>query len=199
MRRTEEEIEALIAELARLPGLGPRSARRAVLYLLTRRQEMMAPLAAQMARIAATVRDCRICGNLTMAELCPICTDPARDARTLCVVEDVGDLWALERAGLFRGRYHVLGGRLSALAHITPEDLRIPALVRRVAEEGVREVILALSATVEGQTTAHVVAEALAPTGVTVSQLAQGMPIGGEIDWLDEGTLAAALRARRRL
>ena len=193
------EIEALIALMARLPGLGPRSARRAVLHLLRRREQVMAPLAQAMARVAASARDCRICGNIGAGEVCGICADPARATGTVCVVEDVADLWALERAGLFKGRYHVLGGTLSALAHVGPEDLRIPALVDRIEAEGVTEVILALNATVEGQTTAHYIAEALAPTGVALSALAQGVPMGGELDYLDDGTLAAALAARRRL
>jgi recombination protein RecR len=194
-----DQIEALIGLMARLPGMGPRSARRAVLHLLRRRDQAMAPLAAALAQVAVAARDCRICGNVGTAEVCPICADPARANGTICVVEDLGDLWALERGGLFRGRYHVLGGRLSALAQTGPEELRIPELVDRIAAEGVDEVILALGATVEGQTTAHYIAEALAGTGVAVSALAQGVPIGGELDYLDDGTLAAALGARRRL
>lgn len=199
MARAPDEIEGLIAQMARLPGLGPRSARRAVLHLLRRREQLMAPLAQALARVAAQARDCRICGNIGTGEICAICADPARDAATVCVVADLGDLWALERSGTYRGRYHVLGGTLSALAQVGPEDLRIPELVARVAREGVAEVILGLGATVEGQTTAHYIAEALAPTGVALSQLAQGVPMGGELDYLDDGTLAAALGARRRL
>lgn len=199
MARAPDGIEALIAQMARLPGLGPRSARRAVLHLLRRREQAMAPLAQAMARVAAQARECRLCGNIGTDEICAICADPARATGVLCVVEDLGDLWALERGGLFRGRYHVLGGRLSALAQTGPEDLRIPDLVGRVAAEGATEVILALSATVEGQTTAHYIAEALAPTGVALSRLAQGVPVGGELDYLDDGTLAAALGARLRL
>jgi recombination protein RecR len=197
--RGPDEIEALIAQMARLPGLGPRSARRAVLHLLRRREQAMAPLAQALARVALAARDCRICGNVATTDICPICADPARATGTICVVEDLGDLWALERGGSYRGRYHVLGGRLSALAQTGPEDLRIPDLVARVAAEGATEVILALSATVEGQTTAHYIAEALAPTGVALSRLAQGVPVGGELDYLDDGTLAAALGARQRL
>jgi recombination protein RecR len=197
--KAPDEIEALIALMARLPGLGPRSARRAVLHLLRRREQAMAPLAAALARVAVAARDCRICGNVGTGEICGICADPARATGVICVVEDLGDLWALERGGQFRGRYHVLGGRLSALAQTGPEEMRIPELVARIAAEGVGEVILALGATVEGQTTAHYIAEALAPTGVAVSALAQGVPIGGELDYLDDGTLAAALGARRRL
>lgn len=199
MARAPDGIEALIAQMARLPGLGPRSARRAVLHLLRRREQAMAPLAQAMARVAAQARECRLCGNIGTDEICAICADPARATGVLCVVEDLGDLWALERGGLFRGRYHVLGGRLSALAQTGPEDLRIPDLAARVAAEGATEVILALSATVEGQTTAHYIAEALAPTGVALSRLAQGVPVGGELDYLDDGTLAAALGARLRL
>lgn len=191
------EIEALIDLMARLPGLGPRSARRAVLVLLKRRGALMAPLAQAMAQVAVSARDCRVCGNIGTADLCAICGDDRRATGEICVVEDVADLWALERAGVFRGRYHVLGGTLSALDAVGPEELRIPALIERVAEEGAREVILALNATVDGQTTAHYIADALAGTGVTVTSLAQGVPIGGELDYLDDGTLGAALRARK--
>lgn len=200
MAGTGDEIEALIALMARLPGLGPRSARRAVLHLLRRRTQLMEPLAQALARTAAHARDCRICGNIGAGEICAVCADPARAATgTICVVEEVSDLWAMERAGGYRGRYHVLGGTLSALQAVGPEDLRIPELVTRVAEEEVTEVILALNATVEGQTTAHYIAEALAPAGVAISALAQGVPMGGELDYLDDGTIAAALTARRRL
>lgn len=198
MTRGAPEIEVLIALMARLPGLGPRSARRAVLHLLRKRTLLMVPLAEQMARVAATTRDCRVCGNLGSADLCPICADPTRATGEICVVEDVADLWALEASGAFKGRYHVLGGTLSALDAIGPDELRIPDLVARISSEAATEVILALAATVDGQTTAHVIAEALAPTGVALSTLAQGVPVGGEIDYLDDGTLTAALRARRR-
>jgi recombination protein RecR len=191
------EIEALIDLMARLPGLGPRSARRAVLTLLKKRGSLMAPLATAMAQVATTARDCRLCGNIGTTDLCPICTDDRRATGEICVVEDVADLWALERAGVFKGRYHVLGGTLSALDAIGPDDLRIPALLARIREEGTREVILALNATVDGQTTAHYIADALATTGVTLTSLAQGVPIGGELDYLDDGTLGAALRARK--
>ncbi len=191
------QIEALIDLMARLPGLGPRSARRAVLTLLKKRGTLMAPLATAMAQVATTARDCRLCGNIGTQDLCPICTDDRRATGEICVVEDVADLWALERADVFRGRYHVLGGTLSALDAIGPDDLRIPALIARVRDEGTREVILALNATVDGQTTAHYIADALAPTGVTLTSLAQGVPIGGELDYLDDGTLGAALRARK--
>lgn len=192
------DLEALIALMARLPGLGPRSARRAVLHLLARRELLMAPLAEVMARAATNTRDCRICGNFATADVCGICADPTRSPTEICVVEDVSDLWALEQSGAFRGRYHVLGGTLSALDAIGPEELRIPDLVARVAADSVSEVILALAATVDGQTTAHVIADALAASGVHVSSLAQGVPVGGELDYLDEGTLTTALRARRR-
>jgi len=192
------DVETLIGLMARLPGLGPRSARRAVLHLLKKRDLIMAPLAETMARTAATTRDCTICGNLTGGDICAICADTARTRGGICVVEDVADLWAIEQSGAFRGRYHVLGGTLSALDAIGPEDLRIPHLVARVADEAVSEVVLALAATVDGQTTAHVIAEALAASGVQVSSLAQGVPVGGELDYLDEGTISAAMKARRR-
>lgn len=193
------DIEDLIALMARLPGLGPRSARRAVLALLKKRGPLMAPLAQAMAHVALTARDCTLCGNIGTEDLCPICADPRRATGEICVVEDVADLWAMERGGAFRGRYHVLGGTLSALDNVGPDDLRIPRLVARVGDEGVREVILALNATVDGQTTAHYIADALAASGVQVSSLAQGVPIGGELDYLDDGTIGAALRARRRM
>ncbi|MCB1408854.1 MAG: recombination protein RecR [Rhodobacter sp.] len=193
------EIEALIALMARLPGLGPRSARRAVLHMLKKRAVVMDPLVQALSRVAASARECRVCGNISDHDLCPICADQARATGILCVVEDVSDLWAMERAGGFRGRYHVLGGTLSALESIGPEVLRIPVLVERVRDEGLREVILALNATVEGQTTAHYIADSLAPTGVAVSALARGVPMGGELDYLDEGTIAAALAARQQL
>lgn len=199
MAEGSDEIQALIAQMARLPGLGPRSARRIVLSLIRRRTGQMAQLAAQMARVAETSRECSRCGNIGEAAICPICADPARANGELCVVADVADLWALERGRAFRGRYQVLGGTLSALDEIGPDELGIPRLVSRIAEEGVTEVILALNATVEGQTTAHYIAEALEPAQVTVTGLAQGVPIGGELDYLDDGTIVAALRARRRL
>jgi len=195
----ETGIEVLIELMARLPGLGPRSARRAVLVLLKKRGQLMAPLAQALAEVALTARDCRTCGNISTSETCPVCADQGRATGEICVVEDVADLWAMERGQVFRGRYHVLGGTLSALDAVGPEELGIPRLVARVAEEGVREVILALNATVEGQTTAHYLAEALAGTGAVVTTLAQGVPIGGELDYLDDGTIGAALRARRKL
>ncbi len=189
------EIERLMRLLARLPGLGPRSARRAVLHLLKKREALMLPLAEAITAAAAAVTPCGTCGNLDTIDPCAICRDPERDRQIICVVADVGDLWALERAGGFRGLYHVLGGTLSALDGIGPERLAIDALVARAATAG--EVILALAATVDGQTTAHYLAERLAPTGVAVSRLAHGVPVGGELDYLDDGTLAAALKARR--
>ena len=198
MTTAPRDIEQLIELMARLPGLGPRSARRAVLVLLKKRAAMMVPLAQAMAEVAITARDCTICGNIGSAEVCAICADPRRATGELCVVEDLSDLWAMERGGAFKGRYHVLGGTLSALDAVSPETLRIPALVARIASEGITEVILALAATVDGQTTAHYIAEVLGPTGVALTSLAQGVPIGGELDYLDDGTIGAALRARRR-
>lgn len=199
MAAPRDEIEGLIALMARLPGLGPRSARRAVLHLLRKREGQMAPLAAALAHVAQTARDCPECGNIAMGAACEICDNPARATGEICVVEDVADLWAMERGGAFKGRYHVLGGVLSALDAVGPDELGIPRLIERVRSEGAREVILALNATVEGQTTAHYIAEALEGTGATVSLLAQGVPIGGELDYLDDGTISAALRARRAL
>ena len=189
-------IEALLELLARLPGLGPRSARRAVLYLVRRRGQSLAPLAEAMARVAATARDCVTCGNLATGDECDICLDPRRANGQICVVEDVADLWAMERTQAFAGRYHVLGGTLSALDAVGPEDLGLPRLVDRIARDGVSEVILALNATLEGQTTAHYIADLLQGR-VTVSTLAQGVPVGGELDYLDDGTIGAALRARK--
>lgn len=193
------EIERLIALMARLPGLGPRSARRAVLAMVRRREVLLEPLAEALAAVAANVRECAICGNVATGEICAICADPARATGEICVVESVADLWAMERGGAFRGRYHVLGGVLSALDGVTPETLRIPELVARVGGEGTQELILALSATVDGQTTAHYIADEIRPTGARVTSLAQGVPIGGELDYLDDGTISAALRARRSL
>jgi recombination protein RecR len=193
------EIERLIALMARLPGLGPRSARRAVLAMVRRRHLLLEPLADAMAAVSAHVRECRICGNIATGEICAICADPERGSAEICVVESVADLWAMERSAAFRGRYHVLGGVLSALDDVGPEALRLPSLLARIGEEGVREVILALNATVEGQTTAHYIAELVEPTGVRISSLAQGVPIGGELDYLDDGTITAALRARRSI
>ena len=192
------EIERLIQLLAKLPGLGPRSARRAALVLLKKRESLLEPLGAAMRDAAAAIRNCEICGNLDTASPCSLCRDPRRDPSVLCVVEDVADLWALECADVFKGKYHVLGGALSALDGVTPEKLNLGGLVSRV-REGVEEVILAMNATVEGQTTAHYLMDALAPTHVKVTRLAHGVPVGGELDYLDEGTLSAAFKARRPL
>ncbi|MFC3057639.1 recombination mediator RecR [Paenirhodobacter populi] len=197
MSGARDEIEDLIALMARLPGLGPRSARRAVLHLIRKRAGLMAPLAQMMGHVADTARECAVCGNISTGEICDICADPRRATGELCVVEDVADLWAMERGHAFKGRYHVLGGTLSALEAVGPEELGIPKLLDRIGAEGVQEVILALNATVEGQTTAHYIAETLEPTGVRITSLAQGVPIGGELDYLDDGTISAALRARR--
>jgi len=198
MAGATREIEDLIALMAKLPGLGPRSARRAVLHLIRRRSTQLAPLAQAMAEVARTARDCVVCGNIGTAEICDICASEKRANGEICVVEDVADLWALERAGVFRGRYHVLGGTLSALDAVGPDELRIPGLLERVEAEGVTEIILALNATVDGQTTAHYIADRLEGR-VAVSSLAQGVPVGGELDYLDDGTITAALRARKRV
>jgi recombination protein RecR len=197
MADAPREIEQLIDLVARMPGLGPRSARRAVLALLKKREALMVPLAQSLAQVALNARDCTRCGNIGTTDICPICADPRRATGEVCVVEDVADLWALERAGVFKGRYHVLGGTLSALDNVGPEALRIPHLVDRVEAEGITEVILALNATVDGQTTAHYIADVLGDR-VAVTSLAQGVPVGGELDYLDDGTIGAALRARRR-
>ena len=191
------EIERLIALLAKLPGMGPRSARRAALALLKKREQLLTPLAQAMADAAARVKTCSTCGSLDTSDPCAICTDAGRDAALICVIEEVGALWAVERGQSFRGRYHVLGGLLSALDGRGPETLRVGALLQRAANGEVREVILALPATVDGQTTAHYIAERLGPSGVSVTMLARGVPVGGELDWLDDGTIAQALRARR--
>lgn len=195
--KSPDDIEALIALMARLPGLGPRSARRAVLHMLGKRGQVMRPLAQALETVALNARECSTCGNISAQDPCPICTDPRRANGEICVVEDVADLWAMERGGAFSGRYHVLGGTLSALDAIGPEELRIPQLASRVRVEKLREVILALNATVDGQTTAHYIAEALEGSGVQLTTLAQGVPIGGELDYLDDGTILAALRARK--
>ncbi|PJE31537.1 Recombination protein RecR [Pseudooceanicola marinus] len=192
------DIDALIEMLAKLPGLGPRSARRAVLQLVRKRELLLMPLADLMHEVAVNVRECTRCGNISEGPVCPICLDQKRANGELCVVEDVADLWAMERSGNFKGRYHVLGGTLSALDAVGPEELRIPDLVQRVEDEGVTEVILALNATIDGQTTAHYIADQLEGT-VRLTSLAQGVPIGGELDYLDDGTITAALRARKEL
>ena len=191
-----QEIERLIQLLAKLPGLGPRSARRAALALLKKRETLLEPLAEAMAKAASALKQCSLCGNLDTTDRCALCRDPLRETGIICVVEDVSDLWALERAAVFRGRYHVLGGALSALDGMTPERLNLPKLLERV-KAGANEIVLAMNATVEGQTTAHYLLDALEPFGVKLTRLAHGMPVGGELDYLDEGTLSAAFRARR--
>ena len=195
MTDTPRDIEALIDLMSRLPGLG--SARRAVLAMLKRREGLMAPLALALAGVALSARVCVRCGNIGTADICAICADPARVAGELCIVENVADLWAMERSRAFKGRYHVLGGTLSALDQVGPDELRIPALIERIAQDGIAEIILALNATVDGQTTAHYIADALGGLPVRITSLAQGVPIGGELDYLDDGTIGAALRARR--
>ena len=191
------EIEALAQALARLPGLGPRSARRAVLYLLKKREAALGPLLQALERVNENLSVCATCGNVDTTNPCGICADPRRDDRALCVVEDVPDLWALDKSRLFPGRFHVLGGRLSALDGVRPEDLGIDSLIARVSGGGIDEVVLAMNATLEGQTTAHYIAERLEAFPIRVTQLAHGLPVGGELDYLDEGTLAQALRARK--
>ena len=195
MTQGTKDIEGLIDLLAKLPGLGPRSARRAVLHLIKKRNLHLIPLAESLTRVGQTARECLCCGNIGTTDLCGICTDERRANGEICVVEDVADLWAMERSGMFRGKYHVLGGTLSALDAVGPEELRIPQLVTRIREENVTEVILALGATIDGVTTAHYIADQL--TGVKVTSLAQGVPVGGELDYLDDGTISAALKARR--
>ena len=192
-----QEIEHLIALMGRLPGLGPRSARRAVLTMIKKRSQLLEPLSRALADVSATVKECLQCGNISNAALCHICENPKRATGEICVVEDVSDLWAMERAASFQGRYHVLGGVLSALDGLGPEELRIPLLLDRVQGEQVTEVMLALNATIDGQTTAHYIADKLTGAGVRVTSLAQGVPIGGELDYLDDGTITAAIRARK--
>lgn len=191
------EIDQLTNALARLPGLGPRSARRAVLHLLKKREASLTPLLRALETVEAKLATCSICGNVDTSDPCGICTDTKRDTRSLCVVEEVSDLWALDRSRLFPGRFHVLGGRLSALDGVRPEDLHIDTLIARVSGGEIDEVVLAMNATLEGQTTAHYLAERLESHPVRITQLAHGLPVGGELDYLDEGTLAQALRARR--
>jgi recombination protein RecR len=198
MLRNDNPIERLIDLMARLPGLGPRSARRAVLHLIRKRALLLAPLAEAMAEVAQRARECLNCGNVGTSDICDICQNASRANGLLCVVEEVADLWAMERGQTFRGRYHVLGGTLSALDGVGPEDLRIPQLLRRVEAEGITEVILALNATIDGQTTAHYIADHL-EGHTALSSLAQGVPIGGELDYLDDGTITAALNARKPL
>ncbi|MFN3945530.1 MAG: recombination mediator RecR [Allosphingosinicella sp.] len=191
------EIDALAQALARLPGLGPRSARRAVLHLMKKRETALVPLLRALEVVAERLSTCSICGNVDTRDPCTICADPRRDPKLLCVVEEVSDLWALDRSRLFPGAFHVLGGRLSALEGVRPEDLSIDRLVARIAAGGIDEVVLAMNATLEGQTTAHYLAERLEGFPIRLTQLAHGLPVGGELDYLDEGTLAQALRARR--
>jgi recombination protein RecR len=191
-----KDIDALIEMMAKLPGLGPRSARRAVLHLIRKRSLLLTPLADSLQTVAATARECLNCGNVGTADICDICESVKRANGILCVVEDVSDLWAMERSGVFKGRYHVLGGTLSALDAIGPDELRIPRLIDRVTSEHITEVILALNATIDGQTTAHYIADLL-ENRVTLTSLAQGVPIGGELDYLDDGTITAAMNARK--
>lgn len=193
------DLQVLIDRLAKLPGLGPRSGRRVALHLLKSKTEKLHPLIEAMQMAAEKLTDCQTCGNLDTQNPCVICLDPKRDQTTLCVVEGVADLWAMERSASFRGRYHILGGTLSALEGVGPEDLRISSLVHRVQRHEVEEVILALNATVDGQTTAHYLMDQLAFTGIAISALAQGVPLGGELDYLDDGTLLTAMNSRRKL
>ena len=197
MSQAPKDIDALIELMARLPGLGPRSAHRAVLHLIKKRGQLLNPLAEALTIVGQTARECLNCGNIGTSDICGICESEKRNIGQICVVEDVADLWAMERAGVFKGRYHVLGGTLSALDDIGPDELRIPKLRDRVTSEGITEVILALGATIDGQTTAHYIADEL--RGVQVTSLAQGVPVGGELDYLDDGTITAALNARKSL
>ena len=197
MSQAPKDIDALIELMARLPGLGPRSARRAVLHLIKKRGQLLNPLAEALTIVGQTARECLNCGNIGTSDICGICESEKRNIGQICVVEDVADLWAMERAGVFKGRYHVLGGTLSALDDIGPDELRIPQLRERVTSDGITEVILALGATIDGQTTAHYIADEL--RGVQVTSLAQGVPVGGELDYLDDGTITAALNARKSL
>ena len=196
---SQSDIDHLIQLLSKLPGLGPRSARRATLYLISRRESLLTPLSAAMALAAENVKVCSQCGNLDVTDPCVICRDTKRDTSLLCVVEDVSDLWALERSEAFRGTYHVLGGTLSALDGIGPDELNIEALIHRVGDGGMMEVILALNATVDGQTTSHYLSDRLSEMGVKITRLAHGVPVGGELDYLDDGTLSAALNSRRTM
>jgi recombination protein RecR len=196
-RTSNSELDQLIQLLSKLPGFGPRSARRAVLHLVKKKDTLMKPLAASLASVAEHVHPCSSCGNLDVSDPCHICEDERRDKSTICVIEEVADLWALERAGSYRGLYHVLGGTLSALDGVGPDDLNIAGLIERAGEEGVQEVIIATNATVDGQTTAHYITDRLKNSGVSVSRLAHGVPVGGELDYLDDGTLTAALNSRQ--
>ena len=195
MTKSTHDLDNLIALLAKLPGLGPRSARRAVLHLIKKRNLVLIPLAKAMNKVGTTARECLNCGNIGTTDLCDICTNENRNIGQICVVEDVADLWAMERSGVFKGRYHVLGGTLSALDAIGPDELHIPKLIDRIRSETITEIILALGATIDGQTTAHYIADQL--PDVIVTSLAQGVPVGGELDYLDDGTITAALNARK--
>ncbi|WP_458791435.1 recombination mediator RecR [Yoonia sp. MH D7] len=197
MNKGTDDLDHLISLLAKLPGLGPRSARRAVLHLIKKRSLVLIPLAEAMHRVGATARECLNCGNVGTTDICDICTSEKRNIGQICVVEDVADLWAMERSGVFKGRYHVLGGTLSALDAVGPDTLRIPKLFDRITSENIHEVILALGATIDGHTTAHYIADQM--PGITVTSLAQGVPVGGELDYLDDGTITAALNARKAL
>ncbi|PUB10832.1 recombination mediator RecR [Yoonia sediminilitoris] len=197
MSKGTEDLDNLIALMAKLPGLGPRSAQRAVLHLIKKRSLLLIPLAEAMHRVGSTARDCLNCGNICTQDICDICQSEKRRNGQVCIVEDVADLWAMERSQVFKGRYHVLGGTLSALDAVGPDELRIPKLLDRIVSEEITEVILALGATIDGQTTAHYIADQL--PGVTVTSLAQGVPVGGELDYLDDGTITAALNARKAL
>lgn len=197
MNKGTDDLDHLISLLAKLPGLGPRSARRAVLHLIKKRSLVLIPLAEAMHRVGATARECLNCGNVGTTDICDICTSEKRNIGQICVVEDVADLWAMERSGVFKGRYHVLGGTLSALDAVGPDTLRIPKLLDRITSENIHEVILALGATIDGHTTAHYIADQM--PGITVTSLAQGVPVGGELDYLDDGTITAALNARKAL
>lgn len=199
MSGTDSPLENLIRRMARLPGLGPRSARRAVLHLLRNRDQLMLPLASELDQVGRTIRSCIECGNYDTQDLCRICRNTSRDKSRICVVEDLADLWAMERAAIYTGRYHVLGGVMNAIDGIGPDALRIPYLVERAGTPGVEEVILATSATVDGQTTAHYIAEKLQSCQVDITRLAHGVPVGGELDYLDDGTLAQAMKARQTL
>uniref|UniRef100_UPI0040485478 recombination mediator RecR n=1 Tax=Yoonia sp. TaxID=2212373 RepID=UPI0040485478 len=192
-----DDLDKLIALMGKLPGFGPRSARRAVLHLIKKRSLVLIPLAETMQRVGATARECLNCGNIGTTDICDICTSDKRAIGQICVVEDVADLWAMERSGVFKGRYHVLGGTLSALDAVGPETLRIPKLLDRITSENIHEIILALGATIDGQTTAHYIADQL--PGISVTSLAQGVPVGGELDYLDDGTITAALNARKAI
>lgn len=194
-----KDLQGLIQYLAKLPGLGPRSGRRAALHLLKHQENLMIPLIESLRYVREHIKACSLCGNFDTIDPCQLCSDPNRDARLICVVESVADLWALERSASFKGKYHVLGGTLSALEGVQPEDLKIPVLLRRIEENQVQEVILALNVTVDGQTTAHYLADRLENLSIRVTALAHGVPIGGELDYLDDGTLTAALRARRNM